>query len=108
MNKLIYLAALTVLAGGISACNESTTQDSLDVQSSRTAIAKDNDDIATHQSAIEKQRAAKARAKASGDTLGQAKSSVNIGAHKVGKAWNEGEKAVDEQILEEDKKDLRQ
>lgn len=106
MNKTVILTAIATLS--LAACNESTYQDSLDAQNARTNIAKDNDDIAYHQSAIEQQRAAKANAKARGDVVGQAKSSVNIGAHQVGKAWNEGEKNLDEGMLEEHERDIRQ
>lgn len=104
--KTIYLLPLSLLA--LTACNESARQDALDVQGAQTNIAKDNADIAMHEQSIEQERINKANAKATGNVAEQARSSVAIGAHQVGKAWNEGEKDADQQLLQEHEEDLYQ
>jgi hypothetical protein len=107
MKHVFSLAALSLLALPLVACNEPTPEDRADVQASQGAVIKDQAVQNDYQAELAKDRAQKAQAKATGDPLRQAKESVEIGADKAMINEKQAEKNVDKQILEEDKEDLR-
>ncbi len=100
MNKVLTLAAVTLLATGSAAF----AVDSSDISADKGAIAKDKTAIAKQNNNIAENRAEKEAAKANGDYGNQASESLQIGANKTVKTLKKGEKQIDEKILDEHQK----
>jgi hypothetical protein len=76
--------------------------DAQDLPSDAAAIHKDNTAINHDDEDLAGNRAAKARAKANGDSASQAVDSVKIEANKATKAEKDTEKNVDHQVMTHD------
>lgn len=101
MKKSLTLAMLASFVMAPAAFAETTKED---IKKDKAAIAKDDAAIAKQDANIAVNRAEKADAKAEGDIAAQASESVQIGANKTVKAVKQGEKKVDEKILEHNEK----
>lgn len=105
MNKSLVFALVSALSIAPAAFAETTKAD---VAADVKAIKKDDAAIARQDANIAVNRDEKADAKAEGDVAAQASESVQIGANKTVKAVKQGEKKVDEKILEHDQKKVAQ
>src|SRR5689334_14936093 len=97
------------LAGALAAASPAfaQTENDQDVRAGVEAINEDNADLQRHNSELEQDRAAKAKAKAEGDITGQAVNSVKIGADHTKIAAKKAKKSMDKKMLEHDKKQMR-
>jgi hypothetical protein len=78
------------------------TADASDLPADAGAVMKDNSAISKDQSDLAGNRAAKARAKANGDSASQAVDSVKIGANKAALSEKQTEKNTDKNIMKDD------
>jgi hypothetical protein len=107
MKHLFPVAILSLVVLPLAACNESSSEDMRDVRASERAVQKDQVAQSDFQSELAADRAAKADAKASGDSMRQAGKSVEIAADKTMIHEKRAERNVDNEVLEEDQEDLR-
>jgi ElaB/YqjD/DUF883 family membrane-anchored ribosome-binding protein len=99
MRKFTALALLSTLVLAAPAfANDTPAGVASDVQD----VQKDNDSLAKTNADLAKHRVEKAKAKATGDTLGQASSSVKIGADKVKRSAHGAMKDHDKSALDSD------
>jgi creatinine amidohydrolase/Fe(II)-dependent formamide hydrolase-like protein len=98
MKKLVILAA----AAALTLAGAAFAADSSDVSADNTAIAKDNTALAKDHQVTNENRAAKAKAKANGDTVSQAYDSAKIGANQATASAKEGEKGIDNTVKDND------
>lgn len=102
MKKLATLAVIGVLAAGTPAF--ATTHDSVDAavdaHSNSAAIAKDHNANMKDHTRLKSHQAAKAHAKATGDTATQAEESVKIGADRAAIGEKNAETSADQSIKE--------
>ena len=104
--KLATLSLVGVLFAAAPAFADSLAESKADVNADVKAIHKDNVALAKDHGELTKDRAEKAAAKANGDTVEQAKKSIEIGADHTVTGEKNVEKAVDQKILDHHEKEL--
>lgn len=106
MKNLKTLMFVTGMAFSLMACNENNADDRRDYNSSAQMLQRDDASIEATREQIEQDRAEKADAKARGDMVDQAASSLKIGAGHVASGAKKTKRAVDEKIHEKHEQDL--
>ena len=96
MSKFLALSVVSTLVLILSACTDTRPST---LARDRAAVEEDHREIARAQALIEKDRAQKARDKASGNWVGQAVNSMALGAHHLQRIEKNAEKSINTQIL---------